>query len=103
MKMSKKIINIFKKRGCGSKKKSGCWPVILTESILNKIENYILENPDSTFREVKNKLVQSEPAGFNISISTIVNALRKFKITVKKLHRELDRANLPNKILARKE
>ncbi|KAF7689074.1 hypothetical protein CDIK_2906 [Cucumispora dikerogammari] len=66
---AKKIINIFKKESASKKKKSECSPVILTESILNKIKNYISENPALTLRKVKNKLVQSEPAGFNISIS----------------------------------
>jgi len=45
----------------------------------------------------------SEGIRFSISLMTIDRALRDLQITVKKAHRELDRVNQPDKIVARKE
>ncbi|KAF7686588.1 hypothetical protein CDIK_3120, partial [Cucumispora dikerogammari] len=63
----------------------------------------VSENPVLILSQMKNNLVLSEPLGFTISLTSIDKAFKKLKITLKKVHRKLDRVNCPEKVLSRKE
>ncbi|KAF7684921.1 hypothetical protein CDIK_4330, partial [Cucumispora dikerogammari] len=101
---ARKIINSFKKNGLiNKKKKGGSLPAKLSQSLIDKIETIVSINPLYSLKQIKDELMLEQLNGFSISLSTINRALRKLKITVKKIHLELDRVNSPKKILQRKE
>ena len=75
---------------------------ILTEYVLNEIENIVSYEPGHTLKEIKD-ILESKIIGFSISTSTIHNGLEELKITLKLTHRELCRVNSPEKIALRKE
>ncbi|KAF7685669.1 hypothetical protein CDIK_3582 [Cucumispora dikerogammari] len=67
---AKKIINIFKEQNKTQKeKKAECSSVILTKSILNKLENYISENPALTFRDLEIRFYNSNRRVFKLEFS----------------------------------
>ncbi|KAF7685878.1 hypothetical protein CDIK_3373 [Cucumispora dikerogammari] len=84
------------------KKKGRKTSWILTKRISNKIEDIVSLSPSLTLKEIS-KLIETKPQGFSILISSIDRALSNLKITKKKTYRELDRVNMPDKIVARKE
>ncbi|KAF7685453.1 hypothetical protein CDIK_3797, partial [Cucumispora dikerogammari] len=100
---ARSIITKFKKTGnIDKKKRGGKDKSVLKPDILEKIENLVSQNPLITLEEIRRKIIQTEGPGYQISLSTVERGLTELKITVKKIHRELDRVNSPEKILARK-
>ena len=58
------------------------------------IEDIVSLNPLFSLRQIKEKLLETDKV--KMSISTIKNALGKQMITLKQVHRELDRVNSIN-------
>ncbi|KAF7694607.1 hypothetical protein CDIK_2110 [Cucumispora dikerogammari] len=100
---ARNIICAFKKTGKLKKSKKGrSYRTKLLPDTLNKVEALISENLSLTLKELQSKIIESENPGFSISISTIERGLSELKITLKLVHRELDRVNSPEKIVERK-
>lgn len=100
---AKTIINRFDKSGAIAKlPKGGSQKDIMTQAVIDEIEELVSCDPQLTLKEIKQKIENSREDGFSISISTINRCLVQLKITLKKTHLELDRVNSPEKIEERK-
>lgn len=98
-----KIIKEYVTMGKTEKfRQGGSARTVLSEAVLNTIENIVEANPDYTLKQIKNSVAEIIPNN-SISLSTVNNALQFLLITVKKAHRELNKVNLPDYIEKRRE
>ena len=88
----KGLIKIFKdEKRIEVKKEVGKKPKLLSEEIINKIEEYIKVNSCSTLKAIKNKIL--ETFGVSCCIETVRRAIVGMKITKKFCARTLEKVN----------
>ena len=75
---------------------------VRTVEIVNEIEQIVTFEPQLTLKEIKNKIEERHDE-LVISKSSVDNCLNDLRITLKLSHRELDRVNMADKIILRKE
>ncbi|KAF7696466.1 hypothetical protein CDIK_1851 [Cucumispora dikerogammari] len=100
---AKKIIRNFKRGGViNKKKKDESEKSKLSHSMLKKIETIVSNNPAYTLKQIIDKIKLTDCEEFTISTTTVNRALRVLKITLKKIHLELDRVNSSEKNFGKK-
>lgn len=101
---ARKIMSNFKKNGKIEKMpKGGSLRNVNVDFIRQKIEYIVSLHPGLTLKEIKKAMEDDQDISRPISKSSIDRCLRDLKITMKLSHREIDRVNLPEKIILRKE
>jgi len=73
----------------------------ITDEILNEIEGIIERNACITLKNISNKILENK--NVHLSATSINNALKRLRITLKSATMNLDRLNAPSTIHQRKE
>ncbi|CAH8586406.1 unnamed protein product, partial [Dicrocoelium dendriticum] len=96
---ARNIINAYKREGsntqrtCGGNNREK-----LTPNVLQRVEEAVERHSEDTLVQLQMRLREN---GINLSVSSVFNALRRLKITIKKCRYELDRVNSAMTIASR--